>query len=46
MCIPILLEVPSLIDSYHHAIVRAGLSADDELPTSSPVIASIGLMQV
>jgi hypothetical protein len=44
--IAVLLEVTLLIDSYHGAAVRAGLSGDDELTTNSPVIASVGLTEV
>jgi len=44
--IAVLLEVACLVDSYHGAAVRAGLSGDDELPTDSPVIASVSLVEI
>jgi len=46
MGIAVLLEVACLVDSYHRAAVGRGLSGDDELTTTSPVIASIGLTEV
>jgi hypothetical protein len=43
MGIAIVTEDLLLIDSYHGAVVGAGLTGDDKLTTSSPVITSIRL---
>jgi len=44
--IAILLEHLGLVDSYHLLVVGRGLRRDDELTTTSPVIASISLTEV
>ena len=46
MGIPMFLEVACLVDSYHRAVVGRRFRRDDELPTDSPVIASVGLTEI